>query len=181
MSIARSVAPRLETERLVLRGHTAGDLDSGFALWGDPAVVKHISGKPATRQEAWWRILRYAGHWALMGYGYWAVEERATGRFVGDVGFADFKRDIDPPLGPDPEAGWVLSPSMHGNGYATEAVGAALEWLERNVRASSAVCMIAPENLASLRVAAKCGFGEQDRRVYLDSDVVVMRRVIRHP
>lgn len=142
-------------------------------------MVEHISGKPATRQEAWSRILRYAGHWALMGYGYWAVEERATGRFVGDVGFADFKRDIEPPLGPDPEAGWVLSPAMHGNGYATEAMGAALDWIERNVPAPSAVCIVAPENLASLRVAAKCGFREAGRRRYLDSDVVVLRRPIR--
>ena len=41
---------------------------------------------PATREEAWARLLRYAGHWALLGYGFWLVEDRTTGSFVGEVG-----------------------------------------------------------------------------------------------
>jgi len=43
-------------------------------------------------------LLRYAGHWALAGYGYWIVEERESGRPVGEVGLADFRREISPPL-----------------------------------------------------------------------------------
>ncbi len=113
-------APRLETPRLVLRAHEARDLDAVAALWSDPEVVRYISGTPFTRAESWSRILRYAGLWPIVGYGYWAVEERATGRFVGDVGLADFARELSPPIYETPEAGWVLSPLMHGKGYATE-------------------------------------------------------------
>ena len=97
-------APRLQTARLTLRAHGADDLDAVAAMWGDPAVVRHISGTPSTREECWARILRYAGLWPMRGYGYWAAEETATGRFVGDVGLADFARELSPPLYEAPEA-----------------------------------------------------------------------------
>jgi RimJ/RimL family protein N-acetyltransferase len=127
------------------------DFEDSFALWRDPDIVRHITGKPATREEAWMRL------WALVGYGFWTVRERETGRFIGEVGLADFHRDID--WGTDPECGWVLSPSVHGRGYATEAVTATLAWRDRHVPGSRTVCMIGPDNAASLRVADKCGFG----------------------
>jgi RimJ/RimL family protein N-acetyltransferase len=61
-----------------------------------------------------------------MGFGFWVVREKSTGRFVGEVGLANFRRDIEPSLGESKEAGWVLSPWAHGKGFATEAVRAAL-------------------------------------------------------
>jgi len=73
-------------------------------------------------------LLRYAGHWALLGYGYWVAEEKSTGAFVGELGFADYKRDLQPALPEVPEAGWVLMPWAHGKGYATEAVRAIALW-----------------------------------------------------
>jgi RimJ/RimL family protein N-acetyltransferase len=118
--------------------------------------VRHISGKPATREEAWMRLLRYGGLWSIIGYGFWAVRERDTGRFVGEVGLADFHRDID--WGADPECGWVLAPWAQGRGYATEAVTAALDWRDRHLPGARTVCMISEDNPASLRVAGKCGF-----------------------
>ena len=106
------------------------------------------------------RLLRYGGLWTFLGYGFWAVCERDTGRFVGEVGLADFHREID--WGQDaenaPECGWVLSPSAQGHGYATEAVVAALQWRDDHLPGSRTVCMIGPENTGSLRVAEKCGF-----------------------
>ena len=70
-------------------------------MWGDPAVARFIGGKPFTREEVWARILRYVGHWTLMGFGFWAIEEKATGDFIGEVGLADFQRDLDPPWATD--------------------------------------------------------------------------------
>ncbi|MDJ1159016.1 GNAT family N-acetyltransferase [Chelatococcus sp. SYSU_G07232] len=169
-------APRIETERLVLRGHEARDFEAVTALWGNPAVVAHIGGKPSTREESWARMLRYAGLWRLLGYGYWAVEEKGTGRFVGDVGFADFKRAITPSLEGTPEIGWVLAPAVHGRGYATEAVQGALGWSERHLAAPATACIVAPANRASLRVAQKCGYREIARTTYKESEVVMLRR-----
>jgi RimJ/RimL family protein N-acetyltransferase len=169
-------APLLETERLILRRHGVGDFDASFAMWSNPAVVRHISGRPSTREESWSRILRYAGHWRLLGFGYWAVEEKASGRFAGDVGFGHFKRVIDPSLDGIPEVGWVLDPAMHGRGYATEAIGAALSWTERHLPVPATACIVSPENIPSLRVAQKCRYGEYARTTYGDHDVIMLRR-----
>ena len=65
--------PVLETERLLLRAPSADDLDASTAMWSNPAVVRHIGGKPFTREEVWSRILRARGLWPMLGYGYWAV------------------------------------------------------------------------------------------------------------
>ena len=102
------------------------------------------------------RLLRYGGVWALLGFGFWCVRERDTGRFVGEVGLADFHRDVD--WGSDPECGWVLAPWAQGRGYATEAITAALDWRDRHLPGARTVCMISQDNTASLRVAGKCGF-----------------------
>ncbi|MBU8542338.1 MULTISPECIES: GNAT family N-acetyltransferase [Roseomonadaceae] len=163
--------PVLETARLRLRPHSVEDFEALATIWADPEVTRHIGGRPFTREESWARMLRYAGLWRLLGFGYWAVEDRATGRFLGDVGFADFQRAMDPPAPHLPEIGWVLAPEAHGRGLATEAAAAALEWLGRDC-----FCIIAPEHAASLRVAAKLGFGETGLADYRDSQVKVLVR-----
>ena len=175
-SPALTAAPVIETARLVLRPHRPSDLEAAFALWSDPRTVEYILGKPSTRDETWSRILRYAGLWALLGFGYWAVEEKGSGRFVGDVGFADFKRPIEPSLEGIPEGGWTLDPAFHGRGYATEAVAAALAWADRHLEAPVSACLIAPETRASLRVAAKSGYREWVRTTYKGADTIILRR-----
>jgi len=167
--------PAIETERLSLRAHRIDDLDDCIAMWADPEVTRHIGGRPSTTEETWTRLLRYAGHWALLGFGYWVVREKATGRFVGEVGFADLRRDLNPPLDV-PEAGWVLAPSAHGKGYATEAMRAAIEWIESGFGARQTVCIIAPENAASIRVAQKCGYLERQRTEYKGQPTIVFVR-----
>jgi RimJ/RimL family protein N-acetyltransferase len=153
-----SLVPILETPRLILRGHRREDFEASVAMWGDLEVARHISGKPSTSEESWARLLRYGGLWSLLGLGYWAAEEKASGRFVGDVGFGIFQRDIEPNYGEAPEAGWVLAPWCHGQGYATEAMQAALAWSDRHLPGRATVCITAPENAASIRVAEKCGY-----------------------
>ena len=73
-------------------------------------------------------MLSYLGHWSLMSFGYWALEEKETGRFIGELGFADFKRDIEPSLKGIPELGWALASPAHGKGYATEALRVVGAW-----------------------------------------------------
>jgi RimJ/RimL family protein N-acetyltransferase len=176
MSIATRPAldiPVVETERLRLRGHRVDDLDACLAVWSDPQVVRYIMGKPLGVEDVWARLLRYVGHWALLGYGFWAVEEKATGQMIGDLGMAEFKRDVVAGFDGVPELGWVLAHKAQGRGYATEAVSAALRWGEAHLGASRMVCLIDPDNLASLRVAAKCGFRELKRITYKDQPTIL--------
>ncbi len=170
-----SVAPVIETERLILRGHTKADLDVCAAMWGDEEVTRYIGGRPFARDEVWARLLRYVGHWQEMGYGFWALTEKASGQFIGELGFADFKRQLEPSFGDTPEMGWVLSPAGHGKGYASEAVAAALAWADAQFDERRTVCMIAPENGPSLRVAQKAGFREFARADYHGQTVLLER------
>jgi len=169
--------PALTTERLTLRGHRRDDFDALAALWGDPQTVRHISVKPSTPAESWARLMNSAGHWALQGFGFWAVEERASGRYLGDIGLADFKRGLGPRFDGTPEAGWVLAGECHGKGYATEAVQAALAWGEAAIGLRRCVCMIAPEHAASLRVAEKCGFRPFAEAEFKGSPVMLLERL----
>jgi RimJ/RimL family protein N-acetyltransferase len=152
--------PILETERLRLRGYRLDDFVHCAAMWADPEVTRYIGGKPLTEEESWTKFLRYAGHWALLGFGYWVAEEKTTGTLVGEIGFADYKRDLEPSLKGVPEIGWVLASQAHGKGYATEAVRAAVAWGDAHFSSARTACIIAPENVASIRVAVKCGYRE---------------------
>jgi RimJ/RimL family protein N-acetyltransferase len=170
-------APVLETPRLRLRGHRPEDLDAAAALWADERVVRYISGKPSTRSQCWGRILQYIGHWQALGFGYWLVEDRHTGDFLGEVGLADFKRDITPSIEGIPEAGWVLAPHAHGRGLATEAVGAVLAWADAHFADGRTVCLFNPQNAASIRVAEKNGYVWKADAIYMDNETLIMQRL----
>ncbi len=159
-------APILETDRLTLRGHRLEDYADCVAMWADPLVTRFILAKPSTPQQTWMRILAYLGHWSLMRFGYWAIEEKKTGAFVGEVGLADFKRDVAQSMRGAPEIGFVLAPIAHGKGYATEAARAVVAWGDQNLAAARTVCMIDPENAASIRVANKCGYDVFERATF---------------
>jgi RimJ/RimL family protein N-acetyltransferase len=150
--------PLLETPRLRLRGHGVEDYEALAAMWSDPAVVRFIGGKPFSAHETWMRLLRYPGLWALLGYGYWAIEEKASDLLIGNIGFADYKREIQPSLQGVPEVGWALASGAHGKGYATEALAAVLAWGDEHLGAQRVVCIIDAANVVSIRVAIKAGF-----------------------
>jgi RimJ/RimL family protein N-acetyltransferase len=169
-----TTAPVIETPRLVLRGHRASDLEDSLSLWSEPEVVRYIGGKPFSREEVWARVLRYIGHWTVAGHGFWHVRERATDRFVGEVGFADFKRDLAVAFDGAPESGWVLAPWSHGKGYATEAMTAVLDW--GAAAHPRTVCIINHDNLASQRVAARIGYREFARVDYKGTEIYVYER-----
>ncbi len=159
-----------------MRGHRLDDFLYCAAMWADPIVTRHIGGKPFSEEETWARFLRYIGHWSLMGFGYWAIQEKETGGFIGELGFADFKRDLQPSLKGVPELGWVLAAKAHGKGYATEAVRAAVTWGEAHFGPVRTVCIIHPDNLESLRVAEKCGYKEFQRTTYKGHATVILNR-----
>lgn len=166
--------PVIETERLILREHRIADFDAYAAMWADPVVTRFIA-KPRTREESWLRFLRHAGSWSLIGYGFWAIEDKATGRFIGEGGFHDLKRDIEPSIEGIPEAGWGFVAEMHGKGVASEAVAAFVRWADGRFDGNT-VCIIDPVNVASVRVAEKNGYREIGRTTYHGEATVMLER-----
>jgi RimJ/RimL family protein N-acetyltransferase len=106
----------------------------------------------------------------------WVVEEKATGKFAGGVGFSNHKRDIHPPLMEMPELGWLLASNFHGKGYATEAASAAAAWGDKRFGKQPMVCIVHEENVRSIRVAEKCGFRESARSSYKGKATIVFTR-----
>lgn len=127
-------------------------------MWADPDVTRHIGGQPRSRQDVWTTMLRAVGHWQLMGFGYWIVECRETGEFLGEAGFADQKRGLPEALATGPEAGWAFARAAWGQGIATEAMTACHDWLASAHAPASTHCIIDPGNTASQKVAAKLGY-----------------------
>jgi RimJ/RimL family protein N-acetyltransferase len=168
--------PTLETERLLLRRYSVDDFENYAAMWADPVVTKFIGGQPFSREQSWTRFLRQQGVWAVFGFGFFVVEEKATGAFLGEAGFHDLKRELTPSLEGTLETGWGFLPKAHGKGIATEVVGAVLAWGDKNFPGIRQTCLIDPENTASRRVAGKHGFREFARTSYHDKPTILFER-----
>jgi RimJ/RimL family protein N-acetyltransferase len=171
-----TAAPVLETPRLRLRGFRASDLDAQASAMTDPEVVRHLGGAPLSREDTWRKILASPGLWALLGYGYWVAERREDGAYLGQIGFADFKRDMRPSIEGLPEMGWIMAPQAQGQGYATEAALAALAWADQAFGGGEIVAIISHDNAASIRVAEKIGFAVREEAVYRGEPILLFRR-----
>jgi RimJ/RimL family protein N-acetyltransferase len=145
-------------------------------MWADPLVVAHISGTPSTEEQSWARLLRYTGHWYQLGFGYWVVESKTDGAFLGEVGFADYRRDTQPSLRETPEAGWVFTSGAHGKGYATEAVTRMLGWADAHLNYAKTACIFDPTHSASVHVARKAGYGNETLGIYGGRETLFMER-----
>jgi RimJ/RimL family protein N-acetyltransferase len=153
-----TAAPRLETERLVLRAFDLRDVDALQAMWDVPEVHRFITGKPVSRQDIWFKVLRSIGHWQALGFGYWIVEDKVSGHLIGEMGYGDFHRADLPLLNDRPEMGWVLAASHQGRGLAFEALSSIQTWGDLNLPSRQTACIISPGNAASIRIAEKLGF-----------------------
>ena len=171
-----NTAPTIETERLTLRAHQLSDFPDIVGMWADPKVVRHISGKPSTPEESWSRMLRYCGHWQLMGYGFWAIQNKANSEYIGETGIANFRRALTPSQGDRPEAGWVLKSAEHGKGYATEAATAIIDWADEHLDYPGTFCILDPAHTASLNVASKIGFTNETLGTYRDQPTLILTR-----
>jgi RimJ/RimL family protein N-acetyltransferase len=164
------MAPTLETERLRLRAWRNDDLDAFAAFTSDREATRFVGGT-FSRGDTWRRIAMFLGHWQLRGFGNWAIEERASGAFVGYGGL------WKPEGWPEPEVMWGLLPTFHGRGYATEAATRARTFAFQDLRWPTAVSYIVAENLPSRRVAERLG-ATHDGTIELKGTAV---DVWRHP
>ena len=141
--------PTLETERLLLRVPQAGDFERFAAMLADPSSV-HIGG-PVSRHDAWRRFLQMPGAWMLQGFAMFAVVEKASGRWLGQAG------PWQPDGWPGTEVGYSFHPDARGQGYATEACAAAMDFAFDVLGWDQVIHAIAPANTASQAVARRLG------------------------
>jgi RimJ/RimL family protein N-acetyltransferase len=160
--------PTLETERLTLRPFREADAKALFELSQDPDVVRYVGDRRVpTLQEAWRAVAGWIGHWALRGYGQWAIEERASGKFIGRAGI------INPADWPGPEVGYLLGRPWWGRGYATEAAGAAMAWGFGEIGFDELLSLIDPANTASIAVAMRLGESPRGEAEVMGNRVLV--------
>jgi RimJ/RimL family protein N-acetyltransferase len=171
-----SQAPLIETERLLLRPWRKEDFRPYHELLQHPDVHRHFGPKPMALEECWRRLMAAVGGWQLNGFGTWAVERKADGKLVGNVGIFTAWRDLEPEFGEDPEMGWIFAAETHGKGMASEACRASLAWTEANLQPTPLWAIIAPANEPSLRLAEKLGFQHVHETFYHDDPTVVLKR-----
>jgi RimJ/RimL family protein N-acetyltransferase len=169
-------APRIETERLILRPWRKDDFRPWHAIMKQPEVHEHFGSNPISAEDCWRRMMAAVGGWQLNGFGTWAVELKADGRLVGNVGIFTAWRDLDPEFGEQPEMGWIFSADTHGKGLASEACQAVIGWTEANLKPTALWAIIAPANEPSLKLAGKLGFEAVHETLYHDEPTVVLKR-----
>lgn len=169
-------APRIETERLVLRPWQKDDFRPYHAILQHPEVHRHFGPEPMGAEDCWRRLLASVGAWQFNGFGGWAVSRRSDGRLVGSLALFTAWRDLEPELAEEPEMGWIFAAEAHGQGVASEACRAALDWAEANLEPTPIWAIIAPANEPSLRLAGKLGFEYVHETLYNEEPTVVLKR-----
>lgn len=143
---------RIETERLILREiDPERDFENWARCMADERSVRYTDGRVLDRARAWRHMASLIGHWEIRGYGFFSVEEKASGEWVGRVG------PWYPEGWPEPEIGWTIMPEHWGKGYATEAARAALDYAFRELGWKRVIHVILVGNERSIAVAKKLG------------------------
>jgi len=147
----------ITTARLRLRPMAGTDAEPLARLNADPLVARFLGdGAPIGADQTWRSICLFIGHGMLRGYSILAIEDRATGEFVGRSG------PWFPAGWPHLEVGWVVDPRVQGRGLATEAGRASLHYCFEELGAEWVCSLIRPANEPSRTVARKLG-GVVDR------------------
>jgi RimJ/RimL family protein N-acetyltransferase len=169
-------APRIETERLVLRSWRKDDFRPWHAILQRPEVYEHFGANAFGIEDVWRRLQAAVGSWQLNGFGSWAVEQKADGRLVGNVGIFTAWRALEPEFGEEPEMGWIFAAETHGKGIASEACRAVLSWTEANLEPTPVWAIIAPGNAPSIKLAEKLGFEQVGETLYHEEPTLVLKR-----
>ena len=148
------MSTRIETARLVIRTFEARDASPWLALVGDPDVRRYLPAEPGPTEEQSKRVI--AERQAMerkLGYAMWAVEDKATGIFVGQCGL----RPINEGTGPEIELAYHFTKTSWNKGYGIEAAIAVLSYGLGPAGLDCIVAVVVPENVGSWRVMEKAG------------------------
>jgi RimJ/RimL family protein N-acetyltransferase len=154
--------PVVETERLLLRLPVSDDAPAAAELLTDPEVMRYLGGSVVPREQVSEVIAKWSRRWRESGMGPFVVERRSDGRFLGRAGLLVWDARTwahatlaDAGEHAQPELGWALARAHWGNGYATEAACAVRVWARAERGIERLVSLIAPDNVASQRVALR--------------------------
>jgi len=158
----------LETDRLKLRMWRESDLDPYADMCADPLVMRYLGpGKVMTRPESWRSMAVFIGHWHMRGYSHWAVEEKATQKMIGRIGF------LNPEGWPGFEIGWTLARHAWGKGYATEGAKVALQYAFKELDQRHVISLILAGSFLIERVFNIDGMGYLGYQSVLQRDYPV--------
>ena len=158
----------LQTERLRMRWFREEDYEQFCKISADPEVMRFLGdGKPMAAMDVWRQMATFMGHWYFRGYGVWAVEEKSTGKLVGRIGF------MNPAGWPGFELGWTLGREFWGRGFATEGARRALEYAFTDMDRDHVISLIAPDNVASIKVAERLGEKVEGQTEVIGREVLV--------
>ncbi|ETX29982.1 GNAT family N-acetyltransferase [Roseivivax isoporae] len=170
-SPALTAAPTLQTERLVLRGPSLVEFDAFAAFHADETRCLGF-GPVYSRADSWRWWACNIGHWHIHGYGYFTIEDRASGTPAGICGI------WNPEGWPEPEVGWVVFEGFEGRGIAYEAALAARGWAYDTLGLPALTSNIKPGNTRSQALARRLGATLE--RVY-DNPMMGEEELWRHP
>ena len=160
--------PVRETQRLILRGWRESDFESYANFKLDKDASRFVSS--AENPHAAWREMAYmAGHWQLRGFGMWSVVLKATGQNIGHCG------TYFPHGWPEPEIGWAIFPEYQRQGFAHEAASEALRHANQVLGWTTAISLIANENVPSIALAKKLGAVAEKPFHYRETDCTIYR------
>lgn len=153
----------LETPRLVLRHFLPSDLDALYAVIGDRLTMQYYPGSFERKDARAW-IERNQMRYVETGHGLYAVVLKRTGEMIGDCGLVRQQVEGDALM----EVGYHLRRDQWGQGYATEAARACMDYGFRTWQPDKIISLIRPENLPSRRVAERNGMHVERQVTYYD-------------
>ena len=150
---------QIETERLILRPiDAARDFDAWARCMADSETMRFIGGEALSRALAWRNMAAVIGHWQIRGYGFFSVERKDTGDWIGRVG------PWNPEGWPEPEVGWTISREHWGQGFASEAARASVDFAYQTLGWSRIIHVILEGNHRSAAVAERVGSSFEKRQ-----------------
>ncbi|GAB4499666.1 MAG: GNAT family N-acetyltransferase [Anaerolineales bacterium] len=161
------IVPSLKTQRLVLRPFTMDDAPALFKIVQEPNIFQYFPNKTAWEMERVERSIQHQiEHWEGFGYGLWAVTLAESGQLMGWCGL-EFLPDTN-----ETEVGYLLSGAFWGNGYATEAASASVQFGKEEIGLQEIIGLTDPLNIASQRVLEKSGLRFTRRQVYFGMEML---------
>lgn len=157
--------PTITTARLTLRAFTAGDAEPLHRVLSDRDVLRYFPNTDPPSQDRVEKLISdQLAHWETRGYGWWAVELRSKSGLIGWSGL-QFLPETD-----EVEVAYLLGKALWGQGLATEAARACLQYAFENLELDTIVAIVHPDNIASQRVIEKLGMSFVDRSPYFGMD-----------
>ena len=166
--------PTLQTQRLSLRPLVPADALTLHDIYQTEGVLQYFPNQnPPPLEKVEQFISGQQAHWEAYGYGNWGIVPKGEVEIIGWAGL-QFLPETD-----ETEVGYLLSRQSWGKGYATEVTRASIQFGFEHFNFPEIIALVHPDNVASLKVAAKCGLTVVEHKVYWGIEMV--RHTVKNP